>query len=375
MKWNRRKLIIISSASLVTIGIICVSVIVPISLNTQKNPYEWVLGDPEDFGFDLEKLNITYSIAENMPYLRSVLVIRHGVLVIEWYFHGASRDTALHIHSASKSFISTLIGIAIHEGYISSVEQKMMDYFPEFVYLGLDARKYDITIQDLLTMKAGFDFNETTEAYVEYSNSPNSVKYILELPFLHNPGEYWYYSTVQSDLLSVVLTKATGMSSMEFAEKYLFEPANFTIDNWNQDSQGYYFGGHEMYFTPRAMARYGLMYLNNGSIFGKQIVPREWVLETIEDHSVGYAVEASWGSMALEEEGYGYQWWLRKQNGFNTYCALGLGGQVICCIPGLDMVVVTTATGTIFEMEYVTGIQQPRIYGLIRSNIMKCVVD
>ena len=200
-------------------------------------------------------------------------------------------------------------------------------------------------------MKAGFDFNETTEAYVEYANSPNSVKYILELPFMHDPGEDWHYSTVQSVLLSVILTKATGMSSMEFAQQYLYEPANFTIDNWYQDNQGYYFGGHEMYYAPRAMGRYGLMYLNNGSLFGEQVVQKEWVLETIQDHSVGNAVENIWGSMALEDEGYGYQWWLRKQNGYDTYSALGLGGQVICCIPSLDMVVVTTATGTIFEME------------------------
>jgi len=185
---NRRKLILISSVSLVTIGIICVSVIIPISLKTQRNPYEWVLGEPEDFGFDIEKLNITYTIAENMEYLRSVLVIRHGVMVVEWYFHGATRETALHIHSASKSFISTLIGLAIHEGYIPSVNAKMMDYFPEYKYLDLDARKYNITIQDLLSMKAGFDFNETLEAFIEYSESPNSVKYIIELPFIHDPG-------------------------------------------------------------------------------------------------------------------------------------------------------------------------------------------
>ena len=375
MRWNKNKVLLVSSASLAIVGIICVSVLLPISLRTPQNTYEWVLGEPEDFGFDIGKLNITYTIADNMEYLRSVLVIRHGVLVIEWYFHGATNETALHIHSASKSFISTLIGIAINEGYISSVSQKMMDYFPEYDYLGLDARKYNITIQDLLSMKGGFDFNETFEAYVEYANSPNSVKYILELPFLHDPGDYWHYSTVQSDLLSVILTKATDMSSMEFAQQYLFNPAHFTINQWYKDSQGYYFGGHEMYYTPRSMARYGLMYLNNGTLFGEQIVPKEWILETIQDHSVGYAVEAFWGDIVGEEEGYGYQWWLRKQNGYDTYCALGLGGQVICCIPGLDMVVVTTATGSISETDSVAQIQLPRILSLIRANIMQCVID
>jgi CubicO group peptidase (beta-lactamase class C family) len=328
VKWNRKNVIIASYASLIFVGILCVSVLVPILLNESQNPYDWLLGEPEDFGFDIEKLNLARSFAKNISGLRSVLVIRHGVLVVEWYFHGATCDTALHIHSASKSFISTLIGIAIRNGYISSVNQKMMDFFPEYEYLDLESKKYDITLQDLLSMKAGFAFNESVEAYEEYGSSPNSVKYILKLPLMHDPGEYWHYSTVQSDLLSVILTKASGMSSMTFAQKYLFEPANFTIDHWNKDSQGYYFGGHEMYYTPRAMARFGLMYLNNGTIFGEQIVSEEWFLESIQDHSVGYAVEQFWGGSALEEEGYGYQWWIRRQSGYATYNALGLGGKL-----------------------------------------------
>ena len=90
--------------------------------------------------------------------------------------------------------------------------------------------------------------------------------------------------------------------------------------------------------------------------------------------SVSYAVEAFWGGIVGEEEGYGYQWWLRKQNGYDTYWALGLGGQAICCIPGLDMVVVTTATGSIYEMDYVAQIQLPRILSLIRANIMQFVI-
>ena len=371
MKWNKRNVILTSCASLAFVSIVCVSVLVPILVNKSQNPYEWMFGEPEDFGFDIEKLDLIKTIAENIANLRSVLVIRHGVIVVEWYFHGATSETALHIHSASKSFISTLIGIAIQNGNISNVDQKMMDFFPEYDYLGLDPKKYDITVQDLLSMKAGFDFNETLEAFIEYVNSPNSVKHILELPFMHDPGEYWHYSSVQSDLLSVILSKATSMSSMAFAQKYLFGPANFTINEWYQDNQGYYYGGHEMYFTPRAMARYGLMYLNNGTLFGEQIVPKDWVLETIQDHSIGFAVESLLGT-AEGEAGYGYQWWLRKENGMNTYGALGLGGQNIICIPDLDMVVVTTATGSLMDSDQAIMAQQASINSII-TLVMQCI--
>ena len=315
-------------------------------------PYEWPEADPEDYGFTNVERGICYSVAEEMPYLRSVLVIRHGNLLVEWYFNDGTRTAAFHIHSASKSFMSALIGIAFREELLQSLDEKLIDFFPEYFNPSLDPRKQNITIKHLLTMTAGFNFSESTDEWIAYSTSDNWVKYAIELPLMHGPGEDWHYSTVQTNLLSAILTRAADRSTRDFAEEYLFGPLGISISHWHQDPQGYYTGGHEMYFVPRDMARLGYLYLNNGSIDGEQIIPSSWVQDSWFTHS----------EEIYPGVGYGYQWWLEQLVGYDAFAALGLGGQFIYCIPELDLVVVTTATGSILDYN---PIQQPAIRQLI----------
>ncbi|MFW9855987.1 MAG: serine hydrolase domain-containing protein [Candidatus Thorarchaeota archaeon] len=174
------------------------------------------------------------------------------------------------------------------------------------------------------------------------------VKYAIELPLLHTPGEDWHYSTLQTNLLSAILTRAANMSTREFAEKHLFTPLQISIRYWPQDPQGYYTGGHEMYFVPRDLARLGFLYLNKGVIDGKEVVPSDWVHESLQDYAEGRVVEGMRSSF-YEKVGYGYQWWLQKLVGYETFSARGHGGQFIFCIPKLDAIVVTTASGTVFD--------------------------
>jgi CubicO group peptidase (beta-lactamase class C family) len=260
---------------------------------------------------------------------------------VEWYFNDGTKNDAFHIHSASKSFTSALIGIAFREGLLESVDQKLVDFFPEYFTPHMDQQKRNITIRHLLTMTAGFNFNESTDEWISYSGSENWVKYAIELPLLYSPGEEWHYSTPQTNLLSAILTRVANMSSRDFAEEYLFDPLGIAISHWHQDPQGYYTGGHEMYFVPRDMARFGYLYLNNGSIEGEQIIPSNWVSDSLMD----YEGE----DYHYQSIGYGYQWWLQKLGNYRTFSARGLGGQYIFCVPELDMVVVTTATGSIFD--------------------------
>jgi CubicO group peptidase (beta-lactamase class C family) len=319
---------------------------------SNDSPYEWPEANPEDYGFTATERSICYSVAEEMPYLRSVLVIRHGNLLVEWYFNDGSTTTAFHIHSASKSFMSALIGIAFHRGFLQSLDQKLIDFFPEYFTPSLDPRKQNITIKHLLTMTAGFNFSESTDEWIAYSTSDNWVKYAIELPLLHGPGEDWHYSTVQTNLLSAILARVADRSTRDFAEEYLFDPLGISISHWHQDPQGYYTGGHEMYFVPRDMARLGYLYLNNGSINGEQIIPSSWVQDSWFTHS----------EEVYPNVGYGYQWWLQQLVDYDTFSARGLGGQFIFCIPELDLVVVTTATGSILDYN---PIQQPAIRQLI----------
>jgi CubicO group peptidase (beta-lactamase class C family) len=129
------------------------------------------------------------------------------------------------------------------------------------------------------------------------------------------------------------------MSTYEFAKQYLFDPLGITVKRWDQDSLGYYFGFGYLWFSPRDMARFGQLYLNKGFLDGQQIIPAEWVEESTQE----YSADASWFKKHFEDIGYGYQWWLAQAGGYDVYCALGHGGQIIANIPELDMVIVTTS--------------------------------
>lgn len=302
-----------------------------------REPFDWPISEPEAQGLDSSIFEKAFQEAEKLSYIFSLLVVKNGYLIAERYFHFQDEYDANHVYSVSKSFTSALVGIAFRENYLHSLEQKMLDFFPEYVTPDLDPRKNEITIKHLLTMRAGFAFDESEEDWNQYWSSPNWIRYAIELPLRYDPGEVFHYSTPQTNLLSGIITKTSGMSTREFAEKYLFTPLNISIRSWHQDPQGYYTGGHEMYFTPRDMARFGYLYLNNGLIDGIQIVPEEWVKDSIEYDS---RFESDWGP--LTERGYGYKWWLGQIHDYDFFHASGMGGQYIVCIPELNMVIVTT---------------------------------
>jgi CubicO group peptidase (beta-lactamase class C family) len=308
------------------------------SLYTVENPYEWETALPESQGLNPQIISDVLNEAESMAFMYSVLIVRNGFLVVEKYFHGPDSHDANHIHSVSKSFTSALIGIALRENYLESLDQKMMDFFPEYITPSLDQRKFDITLRHLLMMRAGFDWNDNEANWQEYASSPNWVKYAIEIPLRDNPGARFNYSTPQTNLLSAIITKASGMSTREFAERFLFEPLQISIGHWHQDPQGYYTGGHEMYYTPRDMARFGYLFLNNGLLDGNQIIPAEWVEESVQNY--GYANE-NWRSF-VANSGYGYQWWIDTIGNYNVFYASGKGGQKIMIIRDLNMVIVTT---------------------------------
>ncbi|MFX0091572.1 MAG: serine hydrolase, partial [Candidatus Hodarchaeota archaeon] len=312
---------------------------------TFSEPFEWKTSSPEDLGLDSSILLEVFREAKRFPFLYSLLVIRNGTLLAERYFNGADKDAAYHIHSASKSFTSALIGIALRENILQSVDQKLFDFFPEYVTSNMDPRKHNITIRHLLTMKAGFNFNDTPAEFQEYETTSDWLQYYLQLPLMFTPGERWHYSTPVTDILSAILTRASNMSTWDFAKQYLFEPSQISVAHWHRDSLGYYTGGRGLFVTPRNMARFGQLYLNNGSLNDEQIIPAAWIEESIQDYSEG-GVPRYYGG----EFGYGYQWWSETFEGYRTFFAWGHGGQFIINIPTLNMTLVTTASGTIYGL-------------------------
>jgi len=269
--------------------------------------------------------------------VHGVLVVRNGYTVVEVYYSPYGPNTGHSTASVGKSFTGALVGIAIREGYIEGVDQKVADFFPNHSAWQNDPLKQAVTIEHLLTMTSGLDWPESAASYSSSRNIMNQmmrssdwVRFVLDRPMAAAPGAVFNYSSGVSHLLSAIIQQATGMRTFSFARTYLFEPLGISRVYWPSDPQGIVFGAGGLRLTPRDMAKFGQLYLQGGVWDGKQIVPAEWI-----EASVAPQVNAH-GAASY----YGYQWWVR---GSGTYAAHGYRGKRIFVIPDLEMVVVFTA--------------------------------
>jgi CubicO group peptidase (beta-lactamase class C family) len=298
--------------------------------------------DPENLG-DLEQM-----IRSQYRNIHGIVIVRKGYVVFESYFNGHGPLDAQHVASVTKSFTSALIGIAIDAGFIHSVDQKVLDFFPEYGADPADFQKRTITLRHLLTMTAPFAWKtgdrRESEPLDRLRRQRDWVTYILNLLGRNGQPGRFQYSTAGAHLLSAILTRATGMCAREFANERLFRPLGIpeipdypmkafqledvfgkNLKGWIHDPNGNTTGGWGLSLTPRDMARFGFLYLNRG-VWGEQrIISEAWI-------------EAS---TASNPNHYGYLWWLRDGG---MYSALGSGGNMISCIPEKDLVVAITAT-------------------------------
>lgn len=300
--------------------------------------FKWQYSTPSEQGLNPEQLNIALDEAENRKSIYSVLIIRNGYIVAERYYRGYDKNSSFNIRSVSKSFLSAMTGIALENGIIH-LNDKMLDFYPEYDNSDLDPRKQEITIKHLLTMQAGIDHEQNN--YSRLYSTSNWIQSTIEEPLLYNPGEIHSYNTFLTHLLSGIITKTSGMSTYEFGQEYLFDLLGITIQDWKQSPQGIYFGGNNMFFTTQDMAVLGYLYLNDGEINDVQIVPQDWVEESLINRMPLQQKGWSWGD--LDDGGYGYLWWLGKIKGYKVFLAIGHGGQFIINFPELDMIIATNS--------------------------------
>jgi CubicO group peptidase (beta-lactamase class C family) len=314
---------------------------------------EWQTSSPEAQGMDSQKLaEMLKAINDEKLNLHSLLIIRNGYLVSENYFGKYQADTRHELYSVTKSFIATLIGIALDKGYLKGTDQRVVDFFPEQTFANPDERKSAMTLDDTLTMRTGLDWTEGDRAYRSLYVSPDWVKYMLDEPMVTAPGSQFNYCSGCSHLLSAILQETTEMNPRDFAEQYLFKPLGMTNLRWDTNGDGTPIGGWGLWLTPRDMAKLGYLYLRHGEWNGQPIVSAQWVENATRTHT------ETGGDL-----GYGYQWWTYPS--LEAYTALGLGGQTIFVIPELDLIVVTTA-----EMN-----NHDEIFRLIKQYILPAVQD
>ena len=308
-------------------------------------PFQWEVGAPEDHGMDPDVLQALHAALPGSG-IYAMVTVKDGVIIDEYYEEGYNEDSLFQVHSASKSVTGALVGIALEEGLIDSIDDPISKYLPQALEQA-DPRKAQITIRDLLTQTSGLEWYEWGSGpsnWQEFRSAENWVDYILGRRLLYEPGTLFNYSTGNTHLLSAILQEVTGMSQEAYCRSRLFDPLGISGEaHWGTDPQGVVDGGNGLVISARDAARFGQLFLDGGAWQGEQLVPAAWVAEstTAQNNGAGDAT----GS-------YGYQWWMRSftTGGYNTYAtpyptasydvyfAFGHGGNFIHVIPELHMV-------------------------------------
>jgi CubicO group peptidase (beta-lactamase class C family) len=303
----------------------------------------WKVSTPAEEKLDPAVVAELFLDARQMETLYGLLVVKNGRLVAEGYFNEGAVDRQNLLQSASKSFTSALVGIAIDRGCLEGVDQKMMDFFPEFADSVRDERKAEITIRDLLQMRAGYPWEESEPALWEAVLSGDYLRRTADFPLISAPGAEFNYSNLSSHFLGVIVSRSCGTDLREFAQEFLLSPIGAELGEWRSDKDGYRIGGGEIHVTARDAARFGQLYLDNGACGGKQVVPAHWVRESL----TRYSDDAWVGQKRLDhigryfrDLGYGYQWWSAQVGDHRVDFAAGHGGQYVVLVHDLNMVLV-----------------------------------
>ncbi|MCG6191426.1 serine hydrolase domain-containing protein [Maribellus maritimus] len=290
-----------------------------------------------------------YKLIENilkgkMATIHSLLIVKDNKLVLEEYFHNYDNNKLHSLESVTKSFTSSLIGIAIDKKFIPDVNEPVWHYFEKWDSTQWFKKKYDIKIKNLLTMTAGLDwkpftpnkFNDDVNIYT----SPDWIKYILNKDLKDKPGDKFFYNNRLMFLQGHIIEESSGLSVDSFATKYLFNELGIKYHKWEVYDNGITETGGGLKLLPRDMMKFGLMYLNHGEWQGKQVISPEWIKSSTENQ------------VHSNNQEYGYNWWIKSYNinqqTFNTYYALGHGEQLIMAIPNANTVFVMTA-GNYFQ--------------------------
>lgn len=246
---------------------------------------DWKVSNPTAQGLDKNLVDELYYDASHLTTLYSLLIVKNGYLIGEEYFNKGSVDQLSQRASITKSYLSALMGIAIENKCISSIDQRMLDFFPDVESKIADPRKKKITIEQLLQMRAGFPSEETEAAYWDALWSGKYLDKIDTVPLTSDPGTTFQYSNLTSNWLAIIIARACDTNLKSFGQKNLFAPLNVKLGDWPEDLDGYTIGAGDIQFTARDMAKFGLLYLNEGRIEDKQIIPVDWVSASLQKYS------------------------------------------------------------------------------------------
>ena len=328
----------------------------------------------------IEKLDQEFRAGKH-GYIDSMVIIRNGRIAFEAYYDHdyagikSDHDTGapapwnyfdanyypyyqgsdLHsTQSVTKSFMSALVGIAIERGDIRGTDATLGELLPHREIT--DPEKAAITLEHILTMTPGFEWNEDI-SYFDPLNDATIVEgtddwvgYLLGKPIAAPQGDVYNYNSTNTQLMSEMLSVATGMPLDQYAEKYLFGPIGIDDYLWNDAPEGFKNAGGGLFLNSRDLARFAQLFARNGEWNGKQVIPTEWVSKSSTPW-----VPDTYPDDPKFDVGYGYQWWIYEQPGEQKpgmYGGWGWGGQFPLAVPELDLVAVFTGWNIYEEQDY-----------------------
>ena len=277
------------------------------------------------------------AVAADYSNMAGIAVLKNGECVYEKYFGGCNQNSRLNVFSVTKSVVSILLGIALDKGFIGGINEKVLDFFPEYTPKRGEKTLRDVTLRDMLTMTAPYKYK--TNPYTKYFTSSDWVRFSLDmLGGKGKIGDFRYAPLIGPDILTGILARTTGKSALDFARENLFDPLGIKVEGsitfnnkeeqmafykssdmsvWVADRSGVNAGGWGLTLSPTDMAKIGQLYSDGGTWMGKRIVSEEWVSESTSEHS-------RWAERDLP---YGYLWWILPE--IHGFAAIGDGGNII----------------------------------------------
>ncbi|MBR0691991.1 serine hydrolase [Bradyrhizobium lablabi] len=299
---------------------------------------QWLTSTPEEQGMESAALArlVSYGTARSFD---SLLIARHGRIVLDAYYAPYTADIPHVINSATKAVIGTLTAMLIKDGLLDSVDHHMLNFFSDRSIASVDVRKQAITIQHLLDMTSGLDWKEGVEggrpdSLIEWERSRDVINFVLDRPMANEPGEVFYYNSGNAQLLSAVISKLTGLSARDYAMARLFRPLGIAAPTWHGVGQGLSQGGGGLMLAPRDAAKIGYLYLHDGEWERQHLLPPNWVERirhaTVEMHTTFDPTMR-----------YANFFWVMP--GRQVIMAVGDRCQLIMVLPTLDVIAVVTA--------------------------------
>lgn len=335
-----------------------------------KTDYQYSV--PETFADDLETASLEsvdmekVEICKMIDYINSIeqnnihniLIFRKNKLVFEQYFEGYSldftnadlngelmeynRETDHFIASISKSVTSVVFGVAINMGFIQDLNKKIIDYFPEYADILIDGKE-NITVENVLTMQCGLEYDESTYLYndsrsdtYQMMHSEDPIRFVLSKPLTTTPGTEFHYNTGSPNILAAIIEKETGETFFDWANSNFFDAMKIQGGKWSIMANGVPMVSGGLYLRARELSKIGLMFLNDGVWLGKRFVSADWIEKSTFE-------QVSTGNSFFENTSYGFQWWITNFTVNNKSCkcyfGAGWGDQFLFVIPDLDLVV------------------------------------